>query len=115
MPSVSETWGMGINEAMACGRPVMASEKVGCAADLVLENRTGITFKVNDIEKCTLFLKKVCDDRQRLAEMGSNAAALIQFFTFTHIVDSISHIMARLSNNPAFPDPESPVAAEATV
>jgi glycosyltransferase involved in cell wall biosynthesis len=113
MPSVSETWGMGINEAMACGRPVMASEKVGCAADLVLENRTGITFKVNDIEKCTLFLKELCGDRQRLPEMGRNAAALIQFFTFTHIVDSVSHIMARLKNNPAFSDPESPVAAKA--
>ncbi|HZE86370.1 MAG TPA: glycosyltransferase family 4 protein [Puia sp.] len=115
MPSLSETWGMGINEALACGRPVMASEEVGCAADLILENRTGITFKADDIEKCARFLQELCRDRQRLADMGNDAASLIQFFTFAHIVDSIGHIMGRLNRKTPRPDPESPVAAEAIV
>jgi glycosyltransferase involved in cell wall biosynthesis len=70
MPSVSETWGMGINEAMASGRAVMASEKVGCAADLVLENLTGITFGVSDTGKCRRFLESLCADRSVLTEMG---------------------------------------------
>lgn len=37
LPSVGpgETWGLAINEAIACGVPVIASTKVGCAADLV--------------------------------------------------------------------------------
>ena len=93
MPSVSETWGMGINEAMACGRPVMASEKVGCAADLVLENKTGITFGVGDTEKCVRFLTGLCEDRGQLAEMGVSSTALIQFFSFSHIVDSVAQVL----------------------
>jgi glycosyltransferase involved in cell wall biosynthesis len=93
MPSVSETWGMGINEAMACGRPVMASEKVGCAADLVLENKTGITFSSGDTEKCVRFLAGICGDRSRLEEMGMSSTALIQFFSFSHIVDSVAQAL----------------------
>ena len=93
MPSVSETWGMGINEAMACGRPVMASENVGCAADLVLEDKTGITFGVRDTEKCVRYLRELCSDRGRLQEMGASSAALIKFFSFSHIVDSVAQVL----------------------
>ena len=30
-----ETWGLAVNEAMACGRAVVVSDRVGCAPDLV--------------------------------------------------------------------------------
>ena len=30
-----ETWGLAVNEAMACGRPAVVSDRVGCAPDLV--------------------------------------------------------------------------------
>jgi glycosyltransferase involved in cell wall biosynthesis len=30
-----ETWGLAINEAMASGRPVIVTDKVGCAQDLL--------------------------------------------------------------------------------
>lgn len=94
MPSLSETWGMGINEAMACGVPAMASEQVGCATDLVLENKTGITFRLGDTEKCRQFLEDLVNDPQRLTEMGACASTLIQFFSFSHIVDSVVRAMA---------------------
>jgi glycosyltransferase involved in cell wall biosynthesis len=93
MPSLSETWGMGINEAMACGIPIMASEKVGCAADLVLENKTGITFQVGDTDTCVTFLQYLCANRAKLMEMSNCAIALIQFFSFSHIVDSVVWVM----------------------
>jgi glycosyltransferase involved in cell wall biosynthesis len=94
MPSIKETWGLAISEAMACGRPVMASEKVGCAVDLVVENETGMTFGVGDVDKCARFLKSICADRGHLAEMGANSSTLIQSFAFTHIVDSITDVLA---------------------
>ena len=52
LPSKSETWGLTVNEAMACGRPVIVSDKVGCARDLV-NNKNGCVFKFND--KASLF------------------------------------------------------------
>ena len=36
LPSKSETWGLAVNEAMACGSRVIVSDRVGCAEDLVL-------------------------------------------------------------------------------
>lgn len=36
-----ETWGLVCNEAMACGTPVIVSERAGCANDLVLDGETG--------------------------------------------------------------------------
>jgi glycosyltransferase involved in cell wall biosynthesis len=93
MPSLSETWGMGVNEAMACGLPVMASEHVGCVADLVLENKTGMTFRLDDIDKCVEFLRRLCRDRSGVTEMGKCATSLIEFFSFSHIVDSVTRTM----------------------
>jgi len=35
LPSQSETWGLAVNEALACGCKVIVSDRVGCAEDLV--------------------------------------------------------------------------------
>ena len=35
LPSLSETWGLAVNEALACGCKVIVSDRVGCAEDLV--------------------------------------------------------------------------------
>lgn len=39
-----ETWGLVVNEAMACGTPAVVSNAVGCGPDLVREGRTGAAF-----------------------------------------------------------------------
>lgn len=43
-----ETWGLVINEAMACGIPAIVSDAVGCAPDLIVEGETGFTFPLGD-------------------------------------------------------------------
>jgi glycosyltransferase involved in cell wall biosynthesis len=46
LPSAhGETWGLAVNEAQACGRPVLVSDAVGCAQDLVVEGVTGVVFE----------------------------------------------------------------------
>ena len=44
-----ETWGLVVNEAMACGVPAVVSDAVGCGPDLVEEGQTGMIFPLGDI------------------------------------------------------------------
>src|SRR5690606_20486445 len=44
LPSVSDQWGLVVNEAMASALPVLVSNQCGCAIDLVNENENGYTF-----------------------------------------------------------------------
>jgi glycosyltransferase involved in cell wall biosynthesis len=47
-PSV-ETWGLVVNEAMACGVPAVVSDAVGCGPDLIEQGRTGKIYPLDDI------------------------------------------------------------------
>jgi len=44
-----ETWGLAVNEAMACGVPAVVSDAVGCGPDLVEQGVTGAIFPLGDI------------------------------------------------------------------
>jgi len=44
LPSVSESWGLVVNEAMAAGLPVIVSDRCGCAEDLVEDAKNGFVF-----------------------------------------------------------------------
>jgi len=45
----SETWGLVVNEAMACGLPAVVSSDVGCRPDLIDESATGYSFPTGDV------------------------------------------------------------------
>lgn len=44
-----ETWGLVVNEAMACGVPAVVSDAVGCGPDLVEPGLTGAVFPLGDV------------------------------------------------------------------
>jgi len=50
LPSSSETWGLVVNEAFACGLPAIVSDRVGCAPDMIITGLTGSIVPVGDIE-----------------------------------------------------------------
>ncbi len=55
-----ETWGLAVNEALASGRPILVSNKVGCAIDLV-NQKVGSEFQSNDIEDLKLKLQELLE------------------------------------------------------
>ena len=73
LPSAGETWGLVVNEAMACGVPAVVSEAVGCAPDVVENGVTGAVFADGDVDGCARALESVltldgATVRRRLAE-----------------------------------------------
>ncbi|MCB0641211.1 MAG: glycosyltransferase family 4 protein, partial [Phaeodactylibacter sp.] len=53
-----ETWGLAINEAMASGRPVIASSKTGCAIDLIQPDSNGYYFEAGSLQELVQVLEK---------------------------------------------------------
>lgn len=60
LPSTGqETWGLVVNEAMACGIPAVVSDAVGCAPDLIRPGATGETFPLGNIAAMAQAIKTV--------------------------------------------------------
>jgi glycosyltransferase involved in cell wall biosynthesis len=90
LPSDSgETWGLVVNEAMACGLPAIVSDQVGSAADLVSEARTGFVHPCGDIDALAALLARCAEDPARLAIMGAEANARIQQYNFDSVVSGV--------------------------
>lgn len=83
-----ETWGLAVNEAMACGKAVLVSDKCGCAADLVTKNN-GVVFTSNNFDEISLGLRKMLDNADLLKVMGEQSTALIKNWSFLHIASAI--------------------------
>jgi glycosyltransferase involved in cell wall biosynthesis len=77
LPSDFEPWGLVVNEAMNFGLPVVVSDEVGSAADLVDGRDTGAVFPKGDLEALTHALGRLLSDRSALARMGETARSVI--------------------------------------
>lgn len=75
--SREESWGLAVNEAMACGRAVIVSNKVGCGIDLVKHGVNGYVFDVNYSNELKEILKSIIDGREKLKEMGRKSLDII--------------------------------------
>lgn len=71
-PSLTEGMPLAVMEAMACGRPVVAS-RVGGTADLIHDGETGILFEPGNVDGLSAGLIDLLDDGPRAAMIGRRA------------------------------------------
>lgn len=82
LPSVSESWGLVVNEAMACGLPVLVSKQCGCVPDLVFPGINGYIFDPFNIENLTSCLEIITHKASKeLTEMGHASKNIIKMYT----------------------------------
>lgn len=74
-PSVFDTWGVVVNEAMHTGLPVIATSHVGASADLVRDGETGSVISANDRRALAQALLSFANDTARRKRMGDAALA----------------------------------------
>lgn len=83
LPSDSgETWGLVANEAMASGLPVIMSDQVGSAVDLVVPGKTGEVYPCGSVEGLAACMERISGDTARAKGMGNRAR--------THVLDGFS-------------------------
>jgi len=81
LPSLEETWGLVVNEAMAAGLPVITTDKVGSSIDLVKNGINGFVVKSKSSMQIYLKLKRILSNPGKINSMGSNSSKLINNFS----------------------------------
>ena len=83
-----ETWGLAVNEAMAAGKAILVSDKVGCSVDLVKDGENGYIFKSEDLNDLSVKLKQLMET-STLKKMGQRSKDLLQEWTLQKQVNNI--------------------------
>jgi len=92
-----ETWGLSLNEAMASGRPVIASTKVGGAADLI-DSSCGRIIDLSRMDAAVAYINELRGSRNLRISSGEAAISKIKKFSFSVINDSIKGLLVQLDN-----------------
>jgi glycosyltransferase involved in cell wall biosynthesis len=90
LSSARETWGLVVNEAMACGRPVVVTSTCGCAVDLVEGRGTGWVAPPDDIAGMASILRQAARQYSEWPTMGKQANQLVTSeYSFDRMAEGI--------------------------
>jgi len=88
-----ETWGLSVNEAMACGKAILVSDKCGCAADLVKDADNGYTFKSGNTGDLVNKMKLLLANAEKPAIMGTRSLEIIKDWRFEKICVAVEQCL----------------------
>jgi glycosyltransferase involved in cell wall biosynthesis len=93
LPSIGETWGMVVNEAMSCGRPSLVSDRVGCGPDLVIAHETGLIYPHGNVAALSSAMLNMAASPAQSAEMGHKAQRHLNEYSVQAAVDGVLHAL----------------------
>jgi glycosyltransferase involved in cell wall biosynthesis len=81
LPTYTDTWGLVVNEAMACGLPVILSDAAGCTADLVRHTWNGLLVPPRDVSSLTAAMQNLANQPGVCVTMGARSAQRISGYS----------------------------------
>jgi len=81
LPTHSDPWGLVVNEAMACGLPVIVTNVAGCAADLVDDGRNGFVVPPADPDKLCQAIDTVLRNTELRRQMRTRSHERIRKYS----------------------------------
>jgi glycosyltransferase involved in cell wall biosynthesis len=95
-----ETWGLVVNEAMACGLPAIISDACGCARDLADTGTAGVVYPCGDVAALADAMAALHSDlAARRPEIGAAVAQTIAKYSLEAAVDgtleALGHVAGR--------------------
>jgi len=101
LPSLSETWGLVVNEAMAAGLPVLLSNKINAAHTLLIEGETGFGFEPTDIDAmANAILRYINLPAGEKLKMSKKSAQLISTMDYEHMGKRLYDALLQLEKRP---------------
>jgi glycosyltransferase involved in cell wall biosynthesis len=89
-PTLSDPWGFVVNEAMACGLPIIASDVAGCVADLVHDGENGLIVPARDVGALSDAMGKLAADGRLRARMADSSSGLILVYSPSAWAEGVS-------------------------
>jgi len=77
-PTLSDPWGLVVNEAMSCGLPVILTNVAGCMPDLVQDRWNGYVVKPADPSQLAAAMLRLASDSGLRREMGARSRERIE-------------------------------------
>lgn len=99
-PALSEQWGLVVNEAMACGLPVLVSNRCGCYPELIIEEKTGFGFDPENISQLVDQMVKVSSNERILRRIGEAAQRHIANYSPAHFGNGLKDaVLTAIASN----------------
>jgi glycosyltransferase involved in cell wall biosynthesis len=91
LPSTRDHRGTVVNEAMACGLPILISDQVGVwgEGDIVRDGENGFVLPVGDIDRLAGALDRLADDPLLRARMGARSLEIIGTWNYERDIEGI--------------------------
>jgi glycosyltransferase involved in cell wall biosynthesis len=94
LPSRIEPWGLVINEAMAAGNAIIASDKVGSTLDLVIDNYNGKVFQSGNVEDLENKINYFIKNKKKINFFKQNSLKRIEQFSFKQCLIGINKALS---------------------
>jgi glycosyltransferase involved in cell wall biosynthesis len=98
LPSGGDRWGLVVNEAMAVGRAVVVTDKVGCAPDLVKPGVNGFAVGTGDIRALAEALRDITRSPERSRTMGAASREIIGKWSFREDIEGLRRALEATAN-----------------
>lgn len=90
LPSgAGETWGLVVNEAMNFSLPIIVSNAIGCARDIVHHGKNGFVYTEGNVEKLREYLEILVRNKNIRESFGEESRNIIQKFSYEKDVEGI--------------------------
>jgi glycosyltransferase involved in cell wall biosynthesis len=87
-PDYCEAWALTLNEAMQFRKPVIATDAVGAASDLIEDGVNGFVVKNADADSPYEAMERIISDPELERRMGLESKRIIeQGFTYEHMMN----------------------------
>jgi glycosyltransferase involved in cell wall biosynthesis len=89
----NETWGLCLNEAMAAGKPVIATDACGAAYDLIEENETGFMIGRHDQPALQEKMNYFAESKERAMKMQRKVLEKIKEYSYEKDCEAVEKVM----------------------
>lgn len=97
LPSTNETWGLSLNEAMAAGKVVLATDGCGAAYDLIEQGVNGFMYPANNLQELKEHICWLVKNRDKILGMGEESKRIISKYCYEQDCVALEDLMENRS------------------